>query len=297
MLRALVMTLCLLAAAAVVDGADCVHRVPLSRCCPWCPPGGRLCQPGPMPVPSRPTTTYPAAPPAQPSPPVTPPNSQLTARVQQLEDDLDALTIKATTTYEELQGLNTSIHSVRTELATVRSITKATHSELTTSIDTVRTSSEEATDSLASQLAKRAPAWLALAAGGTPIGAVGAAGLWAVSAWWQRRRKRKTSEIRTPNSETNSNEPSGDGVERCYRRLRGDLTKLRTRIDQMASQEPQVIVKQAKRDREFVEIDTGSKRLQALQKAMDEYVSRNPGARATIETLEAFADQFESGDK
>jgi hypothetical protein len=56
---------------------------------------------------------------------------------------------------------------------------------------------------------------------------------------------------------------------------------------------PQVV----EHSREFVPIEMPSKRLTALQKAMNEYVQRNPGARATIETIEAYADQFQSGDK
>ena len=49
-----------------------------------------------------------------------------------------------------------------------------------------------------------------------------------------------------------------------------------------------------RRNREFVEVEVPERRLKALQMAHDEYVKRHPAARAVIETLEAFADQFES---
>ena len=52
-----------------------------------------------------------------------------------------------------------------------------------------------------------------------------------------------------------------------------------------------------RRNRAFIEVEVPEARLRALQLAMDEYVRRHPGARATIETIEAFADQFESGFK
>lgn len=52
-----------------------------------------------------------------------------------------------------------------------------------------------------------------------------------------------------------------------------------------------------KRNREFVEVDRPSKRLKALERAMDEFCRRNPGAVPTIQTIEAYADQYESGDR
>jgi hypothetical protein len=51
------------------------------------------------------------------------------------------------------------------------------------------------------------------------------------------------------------------------------------------------------RDRQFVEIQVPTDRLGALEWAMDEYVKRNPGARPTIETIEAYAKQFQSATK
>lgn len=56
---------------------------------------------------------------------------------------------------------------------------------------------------------------------------------------------------------------------------------------------PQVV----ERERQFVEVQVPSDRLIALQWAMDEYVKRNPGARPTVETIEAFAAQYQSGMK
>ena len=35
----------------------------------------------------------------------------------------------------------------------------------------------------------------------------------------------------------------------------------------------------------------------AIEWAMDEYVKRNPGARPTVETIEAYAAQYQSGMK
>jgi hypothetical protein len=53
----------------------------------------------------------------------------------------------------------------------------------------------------------------------------------------------------------------------------------------------------APRQREFVELRVPTQRLAALEQAMDEYVRRNPGARPTIETIEAYAKQYESSGK
>jgi hypothetical protein len=48
------------------------------------------------------------------------------------------------------------------------------------------------------------------------------------------------------------------------------------------------------RERQFVEVQVPTDRLGALEWAMDEYVKRNPGARPTVETIEAYAKQFQS---
>ncbi len=50
-----------------------------------------------------------------------------------------------------------------------------------------------------------------------------------------------------------------------------------------------------RRDREFVSYETPNGRRIALEWAHDEYVRRHPGARPIIETIEAYADQYESG--
>lgn len=52
-----------------------------------------------------------------------------------------------------------------------------------------------------------------------------------------------------------------------------------------------------KRTREFVEVEKPSRRLESLQKAMDLYVQKYPGGRSFVETIEAYADQIESGAK
>lgn len=51
------------------------------------------------------------------------------------------------------------------------------------------------------------------------------------------------------------------------------------------------------RERQFVEVQVPTDRLGALEWAMDEYVKRNPGARPTVETIEAYAKQFQSAVK
>jgi S1-C subfamily serine protease len=56
---------------------------------------------------------------------------------------------------------------------------------------------------------------------------------------------------------------------------------------------PQLI----ERNREFVEVQVPTARQSAIEWAMDEYVKRNPGARPTIETIEAYANQFQSAVK
>jgi hypothetical protein len=58
-----------------------------------------------------------------------------------------------------------------------------------------------------------------------------------------------------------------------------------------------VFVETPPRDREFVEVQIPTQRLAALEQAMDEYVRRNPGARPTVETIEAYAKQYESASK
>jgi len=56
---------------------------------------------------------------------------------------------------------------------------------------------------------------------------------------------------------------------------------------------PQIV----RRNREFVSYQVPDRRLKALEWAHDEYVRRYPGARPVIETIEAYADQYESGMK
>lgn len=50
-----------------------------------------------------------------------------------------------------------------------------------------------------------------------------------------------------------------------------------------------------KRSREFVEVEVPHRRLKALQIAMDEFGRKYPGCRSTVETIESWADQIESG--
>ena len=54
---------------------------------------------------------------------------------------------------------------------------------------------------------------------------------------------------------------------------------------------PQIV----KRQREFVSYRVPSRQLKAIEWAHDEYVRRHPGARAVVETLESYADQYLSG--
>ncbi len=56
---------------------------------------------------------------------------------------------------------------------------------------------------------------------------------------------------------------------------------------------PQVV----ERQRQFVEVQVPTNRLGAIEWAMDEYVKRNPGARPTIETIEAYAQQFQAATR
>jgi len=56
---------------------------------------------------------------------------------------------------------------------------------------------------------------------------------------------------------------------------------------------PQVV----ERERAFVEVQVPTDRQTAIEWAMDEYVKRNPGARPTVETIEAYAAQYQSGMK
>lgn len=68
--------------------------------------------------------------------------------------------------------------------------------------------------------------------------------------------------------------------------------------------EPIIVRKEARpppqiveRDREFVEVQVAPVELRALQWGLDELVRRNPGARAFVETVEAYAAQYASGAK
>ena len=56
---------------------------------------------------------------------------------------------------------------------------------------------------------------------------------------------------------------------------------------------PQIV----RRNREFVSYQVPDRRLKAVEWAHDEYVRRFPGARPVVETIEAYADQYESGMK
>lgn len=76
-------------------------------------------------------------------------------------------------------------------------------------------------------------------------------------------------------------------MRRAKRRLRAIV------IRDQAPPPPQVI----ERERQFVEVQVPTDRLGALEWAMDEYVKRNPGARPTVETIEAYAKQFQSATK
>lgn len=62
-------------------------------------------------------------------------------------------------------------------------------------------------------------------------------------------------------------------------------------VHDQAPAAPQIV----RRDREFVTVQTTPRRLTALEKALDYYVQRNPGSRSTIETIESYASQLESG--
>jgi hypothetical protein len=66
---------------------------------------------------------------------------------------------------------------------------------------------------------------------------------------------------------------------------------------QTTSALPPTFVELPPREREFVEVQIPTQRLAALEQAMDEYVRRNPGARPTVETIEAYAKQYESAGK
>ena len=52
-----------------------------------------------------------------------------------------------------------------------------------------------------------------------------------------------------------------------------------------------------RREREFVEVEVPSKRLKAIERAMDEYGRRYPSARSVVETIESYADQYEAAEK
>jgi len=56
---------------------------------------------------------------------------------------------------------------------------------------------------------------------------------------------------------------------------------------------PQVV----ERNREFVQVRVPTQRLEALQWAMDEIARRNPGMQGTVEMIESYASQYQSGLK
>jgi len=106
------------------------------------------------------------------------------------------------------------------------------------------------------------------AAGGTPpAAALGVAVL--LQAWLKRRRQKRLQD-------PSASEPIG-----------------REPIVVHSESEPLPQVKQ--RYREFVPYEKPNGQLTALQWACDRYVQRHPGARATVEAIEAYADQYYSG--
>ncbi len=64
-------------------------------------------------------------------------------------------------------------------------------------------------------------------------------------------------------------------------------------VRQQSPPPPQVV----ERERSFIEVQVPTHRLAAIEWAMDELVRRAPGARPTIETIEAYAAQYASGLK
>jgi len=98
----------------------------------------------------------------------------------------------------------------------------------------------------------------------------------------------------------------GWGLSRWLRKRTSDTPALTGATtagpDSTPRQAPVVIHDQAppppqtvRRSREFVAYERPNGRLAALQWAHDEYVRRHPGARAIIETIEAYAAQYEAG--
>jgi len=54
---------------------------------------------------------------------------------------------------------------------------------------------------------------------------------------------------------------------------------------------PQQVV----RETNYVNVEVPTKRQRAIEMAMEEYVRKYPGGRATVEVIESFARQIESG--
>jgi alkanesulfonate monooxygenase SsuD/methylene tetrahydromethanopterin reductase-like flavin-dependent oxidoreductase (luciferase family) len=113
--------------------------------------------------------------------------------------------------------------------------------------------------------------------------AAGAAGVglpWAVVA---RRAAKLAKRLRVARANAASTAPMGDE------------TSKRPGVPVVIRDDPKPATPTVVRSREFVEVEVPQRRLKALQMAHDEYVRRYPGARTTIETIENYADQFESG--
>jgi hypothetical protein len=76
-------------------------------------------------------------------------------------------------------------------------------------------------------------------------------------------------------------------VRRAHQRVRAIV------LHDQSPPPPQIV----ERERQFVEVQVPTDRLGALEWAIDEYVKRNPGARPTVETIEAYAKQFQSAGR
>ena len=153
-----------------------------------------------------------------------------------------------------------------------------------------QTSVKGAIDKLKTELLDRAPAagmtigkLVAGALGlGTPVGVgMGIAG-WLLG----RRMKRKFNGGATPRG--------FHGVGSAGEKTSSDARPLNTRTVILETPPPPQVVE---RSQQFVPYQAQSARLDALERAMAEYVRKYPTAAGVFETINVYANQFQSGEK
>ena len=105
----------------------------------------------------------------------------------------------------------------------------------------------------------------------------------------------KAEAMLSPSAESSDKKDAGPATEDREQKTedRGERGGKPVIVRQESPPPPQQVL----RERTFVPYATADPQLKALLWAQEELVRRNPGARTTIDMIEAFADQYQSGMK